>query len=274
MKAKVTGAGSTRGIVRADAGLDKFSLARFEPGAGIAPFVEHYWSVRYDLPPGETHTQTILSYPNVHLAFEEDESGRRALIYGIPHPSFVRTLRGRGRVLGVKFRAGGFHPFWRQDISRLTGRTVPAAELFGPRADEWMNRVLDAGDSAAMAAQAEAALVARLPERDPSAELADRIVRMAMQDRDVIKVEQLCGLSAMSVCQLQRLFRRYAGVGPKWVIKRFRLQEAAERIERDPDLPLADLAMELGYFDQAHFIKDFKSVLGMPPAAYRIWTGK
>lgn len=53
------------------------------------------------------------------------------------------------------------------------------------------------------------------------------------------------------------------------MIKRFRLQEAAERIERDASVSLAELAAELGYFDQAHFIKDFKSVLGQSPAAYR-----
>jgi len=272
MKAKDSGIASRRGIVNAAAGMDKFSLFRFEPGPRLAPFVEHYWSVRYDLPPGETHSQTVLSYPNVHLAFEQDENGRRALVYGVPRRPFARTLSGRGRVLGVKFRAGGFYPFWQKNISQLTGLTVSAAAIFGSEAADWMNRVLDAEDALSMARQAEAALLARLPDRDALAELADRIVQIAMQDRNVIKVEQLCEETGMSVRQLQRLFRKYVGVGPKWVIKRFRLQEAAERIEREPAVPLTDLAMQLGYFDQAHFIKDFKSVLGMPPAAYRSWT--
>jgi len=137
-------------------------------------------------------------------------------------------------VLGVKFRAGGFYPFWQKNISQLTGLTVSAAEIFGSEAADWMNRVLDAEDALSMARQAEAALLARLPDRDALAELADRIVQFAMQDRNVIKVEQLCEETGMSVRQLQRLFRKYVGVGPKWVIKRFRLQEAAERIEREP----------------------------------------
>ena len=271
MKAKETGIVSTRGIVHAAAGLDKFSLFRFEPGPRLAPFVEYYWSVCFQLPPGATHTQTVLSFPNVHLAFEEDENGRKALIHGIPKRPFVRVLSGRGRVLGVRFRAGGFYPFWRKDISRLTGLTVPAAEIFGAETETWLNAVLDAEEISDMARQAEAALLTRLPDRDPLAELADRIVQATMHDRNVIKVEQLGEQTGMSVRQLQRLFHRYVGVGPKWVIKRFRLQEAAERIERDPATPLTDLAIQLGYFDQAHFIKDFKSILGMPPAAYRTW---
>lgn len=260
---------STRGIVHAAAGRDKFSLARFESGPELMPFVEHYWAVRYDLPPGTTHTQTILSFPNVHLAFEHDDEGRRALIYGIPERPFVRRLRGTGKVLGVKFRAGGFYPFWQKDVASLTGTTVPAAALFGSAADRWLRRVLDAAEPAGMARQAEAALLSILPGLSPRAELADRIVREAMRDRDIVSVEQLAARTGLSVRRLQRLFRKYVGVSPKWVIKRFRLQEAAERIERDEAASLAELAAQLGYFDQAHFIKDFKAVLGVSPTAYR-----
>src|SRR5690606_23195961 len=106
MSVKPAGLSSTRGIVRAAAGLDKFSLSRFEPGPELRPFVEHYWCVRYRLPPGETYTQTVLSFPSVHLAFEEDEAGRRALVYGIPRRPFVRELRGGGRWASGFGRAG------------------------------------------------------------------------------------------------------------------------------------------------------------------------
>lgn len=259
---------STRGIVHAAAGLEKFSLSRFTPGPQLKPFVDHFWVVRYDLPAGTTHTQTVLSYPNVHLAFEHDE-GRRALVYGIPRRPFVRELRGTGRTLGVRVRAGGFFPFWRRDVAQLTGKTVPATHVFGPQAEHWADTVLDAGDDAAMARAAERLLSACLPDPDPRAELAAQIVSIAMDERDIIKAEQLSERTDMSLRRLQRLFRRYVGVGPKWVIKRFRLQEAAERIEHEPDLALTDLAVELGYFDQAHFIKDFKAVLGQTPAEYR-----
>ena len=211
----------------------------------------------------------MLSYPNVHLAFEQDADGRRALVYGIPQRPFVRELQGAGRTLGVRFRAGCFYPFWQKDVALLTGRTVPAREVFGADADHWLAAVLDAGEPAAMARAAEAALVNQLPEVDPRAELAADIVGLAMEDRTIIKVEQLAERTGMSVRALQRLFRRYVGVTPKWVIKRFRLQEAAERIERDAAASWTELAVELGYYDQAHFIKDFKAVLGQTPAQYR-----
>jgi AraC-like DNA-binding protein len=68
---------------------------------------------------------------------------------------------------------------------------------------------------------------------------------------------------------LQRIFRREIGIGPKEVITRVRLQEAAERLLRSPGLACGDLAQDMGYFDQAHFIRDFKSVVGVSPEAYR-----
>ena len=259
---------SLRGILNADAGGGKFSLSRFESGLELKPFVEHYWVVQYDLNKENSYKQTVLSYPNIQLAFEQDADGRRALLYGIPHQPFVRELRGSGRVLGIKFRAGGFYPFWKQDISILTGATISASEIFGLSAYSWTDDILDAGDDAAMASQAEIALAERLPDRDAQAELAAHIVEDVKNDRSIIKVEQLSMHSGLSIRQLQRFFRKYVGVTPKWVIKRFRLQEAAERLEQD-DEDLADLAIELGYYDQAHFIKDFKAVIGQSPAAYR-----
>ena len=71
----------------------------------------------------------------------------------------------------------------------------------------------------------------------------------------------------MSPRTMQRLFRRYVGVSPKWVLQRYRLHEAAERIAAG-EQDLARLGLDLGYFDQAHFIKDFKSLVGRSPAEY------
>ncbi|GAA0375071.1 helix-turn-helix domain-containing protein [Bacillus horti] len=260
---------STRGILRAAAGKEKFTLSRFEPDSTLKPFVEHYWVIRFNLQDESPYTQKVLSYPNVHLAFEQDEEGRRALVYGIPRKPFVRELSGVGHVLGIKFHAGGFYPFWLQDVSLLTGTTIGASRVFGQEGEAWLDAILDAGSDAAMATVAENVLLERLPESDLQAELSTAIVQETLNDRTIIKVEQLSTRTGLSIRQLQRLFRKYIGVTPKWVIKRFRLQEAAERLERDESLQWAEIAVQLGYFDQAHFIKDFKAVIGQSPNTYR-----
>src|SRR5262249_1624732 len=73
------------------------------------------------------------------------------------------------------------------------------------------------------------------------------------------------GLSPRS---LQRLFQRYVGVSPKWVLQRYRLHEAAARLAEGTSGTWAEVAVELGYFDQSPFIRDFTRAVGMTPVAY------
>jgi AraC-like DNA-binding protein len=67
---------------------------------------------------------------------------------------------------------------------------------------------------------------------------------------------------------VQRLFATYVGVGPKAVLARYRLQDAVAAIDAGEVDDLADLAASLGWFDQAHFARDFRSVVGTTPSAY------
>jgi AraC-like DNA-binding protein len=75
-------------------------------------------------------------------------------------------------------------------------------------------------------------------------------------------------LSPWSTRTTQRVFKRYVGVPVKWVLCRYRLQQAALELETDPALDCAELAVRLGWYDQAHFINDFRSMLGCTPGEY------
>ncbi len=70
---------------------------------------------------------------------------------------------------------------------------------------------------------------------------------------------------------LQRIFNEYVGVSPKWVIRRYQLHELIERIHSDSgkSVDWAEFALELGYFDHAHLINDFRLIVGYPPVQYQ-----
>ena len=72
----------------------------------------------------------------------------------------------------------------------------------------------------------------------------------------------------MDARALQRAFRTHVGVSPKWVMQRYRLHEAAERLREEKPPSLAALAAALGYADQAHFARDFKRAVGQTPRAF------
>ena len=254
-----------RGVLRPGLAATRFSLVRGEPSAALAPFVDFYWILRWDLRGEPPHEQTILPHPNVNLAFEASGTG----IYGVDRRLFTRSLAGQGRALGVRFRAGCFRPFWQAPISQLTDRVVPAARLFGDRAEKTRQAIMrGAASDGEMTALAEALLGSVLPSRDPVAEQVADMVACITADPALRRVDQLAAASGLTARNLQRLFADYVGVSPKWVMRRARLHEAAERADSGEQVDWAELAASLGYADQAHLTRDFTATIGIPPTRY------
>lgn len=94
------------------------------------------------------------------------------------------------------------------------------------------------------------------------------VLRGITDEPDITTVEDVARIAGVSVRVLQRLFSRHVGASPKWVLRRQRLIEAARRLEAGQVVSFAELFTSLGYFDQAHFIKDFKAMVGKTPAAF------
>ena len=87
-------------------------------------------------------------------------------------------------------------------------------------------------------------------------------------DRRLIRVDDVAASAGMSPRAPQRLFATYVGVSPKAVLARYRLQDAAAGIDAGEVIDLAALAASLGWYDQAHFSRDFRAVVGVTPGAY------
>jgi len=119
-----------------------------------------------------------------------------------------------------------------------------------------------------MIGYAESLLCSILPERDPLAEQVASLVSRITADPGMRRVDQLSAASGITARSLQRLFADYVGVSPKWVMRRARLHEAAERADSGEPVDWAELAADLGYADQAHLTRDFTVTLGVSPARY------
>ncbi|MEU7742470.1 helix-turn-helix domain-containing protein [Nonomuraea sp. NPDC049158] len=256
-----------RGWVDPYAGLNAFNFARQAPSPEISAYVEHFWVVTWtDL--AEPYEQRIVSHPTVNMTITQDFHR----IAGVIRGGFSYTMRGSGRVLGTRFRPGGFRPFLGGPVSELTDRFVEIGEMYDAAGATLVERVLAEPDPQAAIALIETFLLSVGPEPDPLAEEVAALVAMVEDDVSMTRVDELAAKSGRSVRSLQRLFRDYVGIGPKWVIRRFRLHEAAERVYQGLDL--ATLATELGYTDQAHLTRDFTAAVGMPPAAYARLRGQ
>lgn len=255
--------GTPKGILNPDEGKRQFRLSRFSPSEVLQFFVEHFWIVEWDLGE-ESYQQDILAYPSIHLVFEKNKTK----IFGVVTGKFSRTIEGSGKVLGIKFRPGGFYPFLKSPVSDFSDDTIALNSVFEVDTANLESNILSADEKEQMVERAEGFLRQYLPEKDERVEFINQIIGEIIADKTLVKVDQLSERFDLGKRTLQRMFRRYVGVPPKWVIKRYRLHEVAGKLVEDQQTDWAKLAVDLGYFDQAHFIKDFKSIVGESPAEY------
>ncbi|MEM8535884.1 MAG: AraC family transcriptional regulator, partial [Chloroflexota bacterium] len=237
---------------------------RHQPSPDLRYFVERYWHITWDLRGQPPHLQETLPHPSVNLVFEH----HTANVYGVVTGKFARRLVGQDRVLGVKFRPGGFYPFVQSSMARLTDQSVGLGEVLGFDSRTLEQTAHASVDAATMITQIEAFLRTRLPAHDAQVEVINQMVSRIIADRSITKVDDVAALFHLNKRWLQRVFNCYVGVSPKWVIKRYRLQEAAEQLADGATVDWARLAQDLGYFDQSHFIRDFKALVGSTPVEY------
>jgi AraC-like DNA-binding protein len=241
------GTPGTRGILNPAEGRAHFSLDREIPPDDLAPFVEGFWRVRWDLEGRPPFEQEVLPYPSVNLSFQDGVFE----VHGPGTRRFVARLTGRGRVFGTKFTPAGFFVFARAPMRALVDRVLSVAD-------------------ATVRAAVEAFLRDRAPSRADREKAAavNRLVAAAQEDRSISRADELARVAGISVRSLHRLLERHVGVGPKWIVRRSRVQEAAELVARGERVDWAAVAQALGYHDQAHLIRDFRAQVGATPAAY------
>ncbi len=262
-------AGKPRGVLRlppAEAGL---TVTRHNPSPALAPFIAYYWRVSWNLEGRLPHVQETLPHPNIYLVFEKN----RLLLSGVSTSKFTRILEGQDFAFGVKFKPGGLRPFLDSPVASLTDRIVAASDVFGDEGNELENTLNSCRGEDEMVYAMESFFFRRLPGPDQNAELVDRLVGQILCQPQIRSVDDLSYQTGLGKRSLQRLFREYAGISPKWVIRRYRLHDLVEALEDGGQINWSDLALKLGYFDQAHLINDFRAITGYSPAEYQSKRG-
>lgn len=240
----------------------RFLVDRFPPSEHAARFVDHYWLVRWQLDQGEEHHQLVLSHPVVNVSITS-ETHR---VVGPSTGVVERHLTGSGWTFGVMFRPAGFWPLLRRSLATIANKALTLAEVLPGAAAA----IANAGNIAARdddAAVMDDVLAALLPSSCQPSEATADLAELARTDRRIVRVEQLALAADISTRTLERRFFMHVGLSPKKVIQRYRLQEVAERA-RSAGVDWASIGIELGYADQAHLIRDFRTVTGEAPARY------
>lgn len=268
------------GILRPDQLADHVEVRRWPASPRVSHWVENHWSLRWDLPDGVSFPSEVLSHPTCSLTVERGDHPRPALageevvVTGVVTRRFDVEIRGSGRVAGLRFRPGGLAALTGRSARSWTDRTLGAGEVVPREIVEALRSVdLEAGAAALEVGLSgvEAAFPDGPVEREADARFARvlRVVSDMLEDRSLVRVTDLERRHRVSARTLQRDFFHYVGVGPKWVLGRYRMHDVVAALDGGYDGSLTDLAARHGWYDQAHFTRDFSALVGVPPSRYR-----
>lgn len=263
VETRPTGHERARGLVSSRKSGRRVEAHAYAPSDDLRDVVATLWSGRWDL--DAPHVTELVADPCVNLVCELGGPHDGSRIVGVWTRLWRRELRDRGRVRGVKLRAGAVRAFVPVPAFELSNRITPLRSIFAD-ADELARAVLAPDDDAEAFPIFERWLRAARSSVDVA--LVVSIIERIAADPEITTVEQLAAVAGFGPRALQRLFREHVGASPKWVIRSKRLQEVALRLERGDGPTLAALAAELGYTDQAHLARDFKSVVGKAPSEF------
>ena len=266
---------STAGILRPDDFARFVDLRRLPVAPDLGRWVENHWVLRWDLPDGVRHPSQVLPHPTCNLTVERgvrraDAPPVAVLVTGPVTRRFEVETTGSGWVWGVRFRPGGLPALTGVEATTFAERTLAAADVLPGEVVDALDALDDTGAPLEEdRARVEAALGPLVTDPDPDHELVLAVVADMLADRTLLRVAQVCQRHGLSARRLQRLFARYVGVGPKWVLARYRMHDVLAALDAGDDRPLADLAAAHGWYDQAHFTRDFTALVGTTPARYR-----
>lgn len=258
------------------------NFERRRPGPPLDAFVEALWvfksvapphSKERALPDGCAALIVNLQEDETRIYDREDFSLRKRFngaVFVGPQTEFcIIDTAEQTDVAGIHFKPGGAYPFFAPPLDELRGEHLPLDILWGSFARELRERLLEAGTTDQRLLLMEEALLARLRvpvARHPAVNFALRQFQAAPQVARIADVTERTGFSSRHFIEL---FRRQVGLTPKRFCRIHRFQRALRRIAASATVEWSGVALDSGYFDQAHFIHDFRAFSGINPSAYQ-----
>ncbi|KZN50855.1 hypothetical protein N476_14535 [Pseudoalteromonas luteoviolacea H33] len=254
---------SVAGVLHHKLGNKNYDLRRFFPQAPLEDLIEQFWFVDWQLSGDKPHTQKNLPDPNFHLVIE----AHQVKLIGPVSKLYTYTMKGEGRILGVKFNIGALSHLLDKPLSQYVDKELSASEIFGDQVESRLLPLLDAESDRDIFNTLSAFLLNYTAGYCVSQHQALALCTLIKNDTSIFSVEALSLKSNLSKRTIQRVFNKHIGLKPKWLIRKYRLHQVLKQLEIG-SIDILGVVELLGYTDQAHLIRDFKEIIGVTPGQY------
>jgi len=251
----------------------------FEPHHELTTLIKCYWTL--ESPKEETpEKQTIVPDGCVEMIFhygdlykQYTEKGNsiiqpKCFVIGqLTRPLEIQAT-GETGIFAVRFHPNGFLPFTTIPIKEMENTAVSVNKIFGKDGQEIEQKIINASSTSERIKLIEIFLLNRLTD----SRTVDRIVKSTVETiltaNGQLSVNELSEQININRRQLVRKFSSAIGLSPKQLSKTIRLQATLKMLLSKQFTSLTALAYENEYYDQAHFIKDFKELTGYTPKEF------
>jgi AraC-like DNA-binding protein len=251
----------------------------YEPSSALAAFVKRYWTldgVKENIP----LKNTIVPDGTMKLIFHygdtykhHSKSGEvitlpKCFLIGQLTQPYVIEPTGITGSFVVQFKPNGFLPFTTMPIKALENTAVPIAQLFGKKGNELEAQILNAHTTTERIQLIETFLLGELANKNTIDSIVKETLEIIFATNGQFSVNEFAKSNHISRRQLARKFSSTIGLSPKQLAKTIRIQTTLKALLNNEQTSLTDLAYENEYFDQAHFIKEFKEFTGLTPKEF------
>jgi AraC-like DNA-binding protein len=252
----------------------------------LRPFVECLWAVSDRRRRAKRAAERVVpdGCPEliVHLGdpFARWTSGRwvvqpRAFLAGTLTRPWLLRAGPRVSTVSVRLRAGAAPALFRLSMADASDREVPLTDLVGRSAAGSLLRGLRrARTTGGRFRAASEWLAARLAEAPPRGDGARDAVDLIVKGRGRVRIDDVAWSLGWSRRRMQRAFARDLGIPPKLYARIVRLNAVLATLDAKERARAVDLALDAGYFDQAHLLRDFRILAGRTPGAGRVADGE
>ncbi len=256
-------------------------FVRRQPSARLAPHVDSLWfsargalphSRERSLPTGSADIVVpLLQDDLIRYDSEQDVQARRlrgAIVQGAFDRFGVRGTEGPSAVVGVHFKPGGAAAFFGGALPELRNRTELLEDVWGPAARELRERLQAAASPPQALRLLDEMLLQRLDRSATPDPLAAFAIEAFRRDPAGARVQPVQHDSGCSPAQFIQRFEQAVGLTPKRYARVLRFGLLLPTLARCGPRDWAQIAVDAGYFDQSHLIREFRQLAGTTPAAY------
>lgn len=255
-------------------------VIEYSPCERLQPFVELYWEGSFNV--NATRSISMQLIPNgcleliihlndLHCDLQKDDRWSQTpdyMIIGLFTNPYEIQFKNHVKVFAIRFKPEGIYNVFGVPASEFKERFEDMSMVIGQEFRDFSHRIREEKNILNMIKRAEGYLLKNLQSNKIDISYVNQAAEL-IRNSNVIKIDKLASQLYISKRQLEREFKNKVGISPKHYFRITRINEVLRCLSGNQKMDLTDVAYYCGYYDQAHFIHDFKTIAGIKPGIFK-----